>query len=181
MGISEFSKFGVVFKPLSEENLEMVRGWRNSNDVRLFMQYQEIITSQQQEAWFKQLDKETNHYYVTYIDKIPFGVYNIKDVDFYSGIGETGVFLNSSNSWESDSSLRGSIGIIIFAFEILKLKALKCHVLKSNKKVLVYNKQMGFKINVLEKDSISFELMLTKEDFYANKKISRLIKYLEIK
>lgn len=180
MRISEFSKFGVDFKPLSEENLEMIRVWRNSNDVRLFMQYQEIITPQKQEIWFTQLDKETNYYFVTYMNKIPFGVYNIKDVDFHKGIGESGVFLSGSNIWESDSSMRGSIGIIIFAFEILRLETLKCHVLKSNKKALVFNQQMGFKILDLETDSISFELMLTKQDFYANKKISRLIKYLEI-
>ena len=179
MKIPEFTKFGITFKPLSEANLEMVRIWRNSDDVRLFMQYQEIITPDQQQTWFKQLDKSTNYYFVTYQNEIPFGVYNIKDVDFNVGIGEPGVFLKSRDIWETDCSMRGSIAILKFAFEILKLNTLKSHVLKTNKKVLVYNQQMGFQINEKVDDAISIELLLTKEDFYANKKIIRLVNYLE--
>ena len=179
MKVSEFTKFGITFKPLSEVNLEMIRIWRNSDDVRVFMQYQEIITPEQQKVWFRQLDKTTNFYFVTYRNEIPFGVFNIKDVDFKAGIGEVGVFLKSRNIWESDSSMRGSIGLAVIAFQILKLNILKCHVLKSNKKVLVYNQQMGFQINGNVDDAISFELLLTKEDFYSNKKIIRLVNYLE--
>ena len=179
MEVAEFTKFGITFKPLSEANLEMVRIWRNSDDVRLFMQYQEIITPEQQQTWFQQLDKSTNYYYVTYQNEIPFGLYNIKDVDFNIGIGEPGVFLKSRDIWETDCSIRGSIAILKFAFEILKLNTLKCHVLKNNKKVLVYNQQMGFQINEKVDDVISFELLLNKEDFYANKKIIRLVNYLE--
>jgi RimJ/RimL family protein N-acetyltransferase len=179
MKIAAFTKFGITFKPLSETNLEMVRIWRNSDDVRLFMQYHEIITPEQQQTWFQQLDKATNYYFVSYQNEIPFGVFNIKDVDFNIGIGEPGVFLISRHRWESDSSVRGSMAILKFAFEVLKLNILKSHVLKSNKKVLVYNQQMGFQINEKVDNDISYELLLSKEDFYANKKIIRLLKYLE--
>ncbi|HEY6142810.1 MAG TPA: GNAT family N-acetyltransferase [Flavobacterium sp.] len=179
MKISEFTKFGITFKPLSEENLEMVRVWRNSDDVRLFMQYQEIITPEQQKAWYDQLDKSINHYFVTYQNETPFGVYNIKEIDFEIGIGELGAYLKNRDIWESDVSMSGTIAIILFAFEILKLNTLKSHVLKSNKKVLAYNKQMGFRINDKKDDAISYELILTKEVFYKNKNIIRLLIYLE--
>jgi UDP-4-amino-4,6-dideoxy-N-acetyl-beta-L-altrosamine N-acetyltransferase len=179
MKVAEFIKFGITFKPLSEANVEMVRIWRNSDDVRLFMQYQEIITPEQQQTWFQQLDKSTNYYFVTYQNEIPFGLYNIKDVDFNVGIGESGAYLKNRDIWETDCSMRGSIALMKFAFEKLKLNTLKCHILKSNKKVLAYNQQMGFQINKKEDDAISFELLLNKEDFYANKKIIRLLNYLE--
>lgn len=179
MEVAEFTQFGITFKALSEANLEMVRIWRNSDDVRFFMQYQEIITPEQQQTWFQQLDKSTNYYFVTYQNEIPFGLYNIKDVDFNIGIGELGVFLKNRNIWETDCSMRGSIAILKFAFEILNLNTLKSHVLKTNKKVLVYNQQMGFQINEKVDDAISFELLLKKEDFYNNKKIIRLVSYLE--
>ncbi|MBF4470289.1 GNAT family N-acetyltransferase [Flavobacterium sp. HJJ] len=179
MNLSEFTKFGITFKALSEEHLEMVRIWRNSDDVRLFMQYQEIINPEQQKTWFKQLDKYTNYYYIAYQNEIPFGVYNIKDIDFEIGIGEPGAYQKSKYFWEGDISMRASLSIIIFAFETLKLNTLISHVLKNNKRVLAYNQQMGFQIKDTDNDFISFELILKKEDFYANKKIVRLIKYLE--
>lgn len=180
MEIVEFSKFGIVFKPLSEENLEMIRIWRNSDDVRLFMQYQKIITEQQQKEWFQKLDQSINYYFITYQNEVPFGVYNIKDIDFTKGMGETGSYLKNRDFWEGDASMRGVLSIIIFAFEVLKLNSLKSHVLKKNKRALVYNEQIGFKIQNLYDESISFELILKKEDFYTNKKIIGLIKYLEI-
>lgn len=179
MELPEFSKFRITFRPLSEADLEMVRIWRNSDDVRLFMQYQEIITPEQQKSWYDQLDKSTNYYFVTYQNETPFGVYNIKDIDFEIGIGEPGAYLKNRDFWEGDISMRASLSIIIFAFETLKLNTLKSHVLKSNKKVLAYNQQMGFQIRNVDNNSISFELILKKEDFYTNKKIIRLVKYLE--
>ncbi|MBC7748534.1 MAG: GNAT family N-acetyltransferase [Methylotenera sp.] len=180
MKIAAFTMFGITFKPLSEASLEMVRIWRNSDDVRLFMQYQEIITPDQQKTWFQQLDKSTNYYFVVYQNEIPFGVYNVKDIDFELGIGELGAYLKNKFFWDGDVCMRASLAIIIFAFETIKLSTFKSHVLKNNKKVLAYNQQMGFQINEKIDDSISFELHLTKEDFYANKKIIRLTKYLEI-
>ena len=179
MEVAEFTQFGITFKPLSEDNLEMVRIWRNSDDVRLFMQYQEIITPEQHQVWFQQLDKTTNYYFITYHNEMPFGVYNIKDVDFNIGTGESGAYLKNRYIWGGDISMRGTLSILIFAFEILKLKTLRCHVLKSNKKVLAYNQQMGFQINKKVDNDISFELLLNSEGFYANKKIVRLLKYLE--
>jgi len=179
MEITEFTKFNINFKPLSEANLEMVRVWRNSDDVRLFMQYQETISAEQQKSWFNKLDKSTNLYFVTHQNGMPFGVYNIKDIDFSVGIGESGSYLKNRDFWEGDLAMRCALSLITYGFETLGLNYLKSHVLKSNKKALAYNKQMGFKIQDLDNDSISFELILKKEDFYANKNIIRLMNFLE--
>lgn len=176
---SEFYKFGITFIPLNDDNLELVRVWRNSDDVRIFMQYQEIITQEQHLKWYKQLNKTKNFYFVAYKDNVPFGVYNIKDVDFKNLTGEPGVFLKNKASWEGDAGMRGSLGILIFAFENLKLNSLTSHVLKTNSKVLAYNKQLGFTISNDDEESISYELTLTKDDFYNSKRRSQLLTYLE--
>ncbi|WP_242135035.1 GNAT family N-acetyltransferase [Aestuariivivens marinum] len=179
MEYSEFSRLGVTFKRLSMDTLEMLRQWRNSDDVRPYMIYQKIISPKEQLKWFQELDQRTNYYYFAYINNVPFGVYSIKDIDFEKKTGEPGVFLKNDTFWESDLALRGSLAMGLFAFRELKLETEIIHVLKSNKKVLSYNIQLGFKINEIYDDPISYEMTLIKDDFIDNKKLVALINYLD--
>lgn len=179
MKIPEFTKFGITFKPLSEANLEMVRIWRNSDDVRVYMQYQEIISKENQLKWFQELDKSKNFYFVAYENGFPFGLYNVKDVDFEKKTCEPGVFLKSKEFWEGGLAMRGSLAIGDFIFKKLNLEALIIHVLKNNEKVLAYNKKMGYQILNEDSESISYELTLKRDEFYENKITSKILKYLE--
>ena len=40
----KFFKYGITLERLREEDIELVRQWRNSDQVRMNMKYQEIIT-----------------------------------------------------------------------------------------------------------------------------------------
>lgn len=175
---AEFNSLGITFKKLSEDYIELVRIWRNSDDVRPYMQYQGIITSEEQKLWFKNLDKSTNYYFIAFKDDIPFGVFNIKDIDFDKYYGEAGIFLKDRSFWESDLTIRATIILLKFAFDNLKLKYLISHVLKDNKKTLAYNKQLGFQIDESITNPNSYELKLTKERFEDNKKLTKLVQYL---
>jgi len=62
MEFANFSKFGIDFKRLSPDNLETVRCWRNSEDVRPYMQYQKIISPDEHLKWYQELDDKTNFY-----------------------------------------------------------------------------------------------------------------------
>jgi RimJ/RimL family protein N-acetyltransferase len=175
MKVSEFTKFGITFKPLSEVNLEMVRIWRNSDDVRLFMQYQEIITPEQQKVWFKKINNVNNYYFVVYDGNEPFGLFNIKDIDYISKIGETGSFLRNRSYWGSDLAGRASLGLGYFAFEIIKLDSLFCHILKSNNPVIKFNKHQGFIIDEEFSNDYVVKMICSKFDF--NRKTSKFMKY----
>ncbi len=175
MKVAEFTKFGITFKPLSEDNLEMVRIWRNSDDVRLFMQYQEIITPEQQQAWFHKINNNHNYYFLVYDGNEPFGLFNIKDIDDNNKIGETGSFLRNSSYWGSDLAGRASLGLGYFAFETIKLDSLFCHILKNNNPVIKFNKHQGFVIDEQFSNDYVVKMICSKIDF--NRKTSKFIKY----
>ncbi len=172
------SKFGITFKRLDAESIETVRQWRNSDDVRLFMQYQKIISIEEQALWFKNIDNENNYYFISFFENEPYGLYNVKDIDFDKKHGEIGAFLKNKSFWEGDISMRGTYLLITFCFEDLKLEKLTAHVLKSNPKVLQYNKQLGFKVDEEFKSDKSNFLVMTRNDFYTPKN-NKLLKYLE--
>lgn len=175
MKVAEFTKFGITFKPLSEANLEMVRIWRNSDDVRLFMRYQEIITPEQQKSWFDKINNKYNYYYLVYDRNEPFGLFNIKDIDYNRKTGETGSFLRNRSYWGSDLAGRASLGLGYFAFETIKLDSLFCHILKSNNAVINFNKHQGFVIDKQFSNDTVVKMMCNKDVF--NKKTSKFLKY----
>lgn len=172
------SKYGVTFRRLSLDTLEMLRQWRNSDEVRLYMQYQKIISPEEQLQWFDTINNDRNYYFVAYTNEEPFGLYNVKDIDPSTKSGEAGVFLKNSTFWEGDIALRGSFLLADICFHTLGLEQLTATVLKDNKKAVTYNKQLGFKIDETRQDEQSWHLALQKEHFYSGK-ILRLIKYME--
>lgn len=150
----------------------MVRVWRNSDDVRPYMQYQQYITPEQQLQWFYSVNNNQNYYFIAYHNDVPFGVFNIKNIDYIKKTGETGSFLKDKSYWESGLALRGSFAQGIYIFETLKLETNYCHVLKENKKAIAYNRQMGFKPDESFLSETSIRMTISKEMFYLkNKKI----------
>jgi UDP-4-amino-4,6-dideoxy-N-acetyl-beta-L-altrosamine N-acetyltransferase len=174
----EISKFGITFKRLNSDTIELIRQWRNSDDVRLYMQYQKIISREEQESWFKRIDNEENYYFISFYNNEAYGLYNVKDIDYSKKVGEIGVFLKDRSFWEGDISMRGSYFLITYCFDILLLEQVTAHVLKNNTKVLQYNKQLGFKIDETYQSDQSYFLVMKKDDFYTSKN-KKLLEYLE--
>ena len=56
--------YGITLSRLTEDKIETVRKWRNSEKIRQFMVYQKEITQEQQKQWFE------NH--VASVPKKPF-------------------------------------------------------------------------------------------------------------
>nr|WP_314865803.1 GNAT family N-acetyltransferase [uncultured Flavobacterium sp.] len=176
--MQEITKYGVKFIKINKTHLEMVREWRNSDDVRLFMKYQKVITSDDQLRWFESIDNDKNYYFVAYIKDEPVGLYNIKNINFNLGYGECGSFLKNRNYWESKETISFNFLLIHFAFEILKLNYVVCTILKSNKKVIMLNLQLGY---IQESNSCDDESLFFKLDYesFKDSKSYKLIKYLE--
>jgi UDP-4-amino-4,6-dideoxy-N-acetyl-beta-L-altrosamine N-acetyltransferase len=178
--MTEISKYGVTFVRLNESHLEMVREWRNSDDVRPFMQYQKIITKEEQIKWFHRINNDNNFYFVAFIKEEPVGLYNIKDIDQKKKFGECGSFLKNRNYWESKETTSFNFLLLHISFEELKLDYVVCTVLKSNKKVLKLNLQLGYKeIEIEPKDNERLLLKLEYDSFKKSKSY-KLVKYLEL-
>ena len=58
----KFFKYGITLERLREEDIELVRQWRNSDPVRLNMKYQELITPEKQREWFNSINNVNFHY-----------------------------------------------------------------------------------------------------------------------
>lgn len=132
--------------PLRETDIELVRTWRNSPEVAQYMYTSEVVTTEQQAAWFARIGQDNTAVYwlIEYNDQ-PIGLASL------TGINRT----LSSCYWAfylGDSGVRGAgigakieFNVLNYVFDTLKLNKLRCEVLTSNDRVIAMHEKFGFR------------------------------------
>lgn len=134
-------------KKIQEEHLEMVRNWRNSPDVSMFMYTNDYITEEDQKKWYGKIKNDpSKKYWVVDLENSYVGVVNIVDIDLRNRRCFWAYYL-------ADSSVRGKglgkiieLNIIKYVFEVLNLNKLCCEVFAFNEKVVKIHEKFGSKI-----------------------------------
>lgn len=90
MKFDSFSRYGVELKRLSENELEMLRQWRNMPRIAKEMKIQngKEITKEEQIAWFESVkNKSDAFYYISYLKGEAIGYNAIKNIKWQNGGG----------------------------------------------------------------------------------------------
>lgn len=136
----------IKLKDLEADDLEMVRNWRNSKEVSQYMYTEDLITSEQQKAWFERIsnDKSAQYWIIEYADK-PLGLVSITEI---SRVFDSCIWA----FYLGDSSVRGGglgskieYNILKYVFEELGLNKLRCEVLTTNPSVIAMHEKFGFR------------------------------------
>ena len=170
-------QYGVKLTRLQEEEIEMVRLWRNANHVKSNMLYQGNISTTQQKKWFQSINNASNYYFIINFEGKQVGLINAKNFDPSQGFGEGGIFIGDPEYIDSIASTLSSLCLLNFVFFKLKLTDIsRIRVLKSNRATLNYNEQLGYKFfSTNDDESDVFEL--NKSDYLTKaKKILELAK-----
>lgn len=116
-----------------------------------------------QKNWFKKINNKNNYYFLIIHEEEPVGLTNIKDIDFKSGTGESGIFLHSPVYTGSIVAIQAIFTTLDFAFIDLNLISLYQTILISNKAAIKLNKYLGVQI-VESKDGV-IRSILKKENY----------------
>lgn len=131
---------------LVEDDLEMVRQWRNSKEVSQYMYTENIISASDQQNWFNKISQSTNSIYwiIEYSGK-KIGLASVTGIDSALQSCYWAFYLG-------DSSIRGvGIGakveylVLEYVFNELNLNKLRCEVFVNNDKVIKMHEKFGFR------------------------------------
>jgi RimJ/RimL family protein N-acetyltransferase len=131
-------------KKLEQEDIELVRKWRNSDRVRNKMVYKEFITREQQISWFKGLNPQKDFYFLFFVSDIPIGLVNLKNVS--SSEAEYGVFVGEESFDGKGYAFAAVFLINHLAFMIMNLEKLVATILDDNKPAIRFNKALGYSL-----------------------------------
>lgn len=131
---------------LTENDLELVRNWRNSNEVAKYMYTEDKISRDQQKKWFASIQNRKDcKYWIIEYDGKKLGVASLTDINPTLSSCYWAFYLG-------DSSIRGvGIGskveynVLNYVFDELKLNKLRCEVFVENDKVIKLHEKFGFR------------------------------------
>jgi UDP-4-amino-4,6-dideoxy-N-acetyl-beta-L-altrosamine N-acetyltransferase len=142
----KFYKYGIILERLKEEDIELVRQWRNSDPVRLNMKYQGIITAEQQKQWFASVNNHQFNYLMIHYKGEKIGLLNDKNIDWEARSSESGIFLGRTEYYNSYVPYLVSVAGIETTFYVLGWNRQYAHILRSNTNAVRFNLQLGYRL-----------------------------------
>ena len=157
------SGYQVVMRPIALDDLELLRTWRNGQNVSQFMLSHSHISVEQQKAWFKKILRDTSqlHFVICYKDRI-IGSANIKcknsksDIK-HSSILEPGLYIGDEKYRNNIIAFSPTLLLNDYCFDFLQCTKLVALVKADNKAALNYNAKLGYKV-IKENELVEIEL-----------------------
>jgi len=160
-------QYGVKYKRVREEDIELIRYWRNQPFIRDTMQFKEYITPEMQKAWFERINNKYNYYFIIEVDDKKIGLINCKDTVPNTRIAEGGIFLWDKSYWGTPIPSFAALTMLQCIFEIFKSGDTSVvTVAKTNTRALTFNKKIGYVLQEETKENDFLKLILTKDMYY---------------
>lgn len=161
----KFIKYGVTLSRLKEDEIEMVRRWRNDPVVVANYAFRDHITPEMQQQWFRSVSNKNNLYLIIHYQERDVGVINLKNINWEEHTAETGIFIPYKEYHETPVSAIVSFLTTEFLFSLFNWKAVHAHVLKDNKPVQAFVKQLGYELSPGQEEVENQEYVLSREKF----------------
>jgi hypothetical protein len=136
--------YGIKLRSICQEDLEMVRQWRNAPHVRENMEFREVIHPADQQKWFADLDAERNLYLLASHDDHPFAVLHVKDIDWESKSGEAGIFVGDEGYLSTFLPVLAVLAMMDLVLVDMGMSRLEAKVRSDRPEILDFNRHLGY-------------------------------------
>ncbi len=140
----KYSRYGISIHFLKEDEIELVRQWRNDPVVVSNYEYREHITAEMQKEWFRSINNIDNLYTIIEYQGAKIGVINIKNINWEERVCEGGIFLPDPRFHQTFLPAIVSYITTEIAFNVFEWNICYAHVLKENKSVQSFVKMLGY-------------------------------------
>jgi len=141
--------YGVTLAPVQQEDLALLREWRNRPDISAQMLDQRPISEAAQLQWFERIknDASQQHFVIRYKNE-PVGACNLKQPEGQPVIGspvlESGFYLADPRFRGSMLAFFPALALNQYCFQTLGCTTLLAHVKPDNQAALRFNQQLGY-------------------------------------
>lgn len=146
------SGYQVELLPMTQAHQSQMRSWRNQEEIRQQMLSDEMISEEQQQAWFKKtrLDPKQLHWVIKFRDQL-IGATNVKSLETgktaeQASLLEPGLYIGEQRYQGNIVAFAPTLAMYDFCFEQLGTKRFRAVVKRSNQNALSYNQKLGYKI-----------------------------------
>lgn len=170
----KLSKYGIILRRLRLEDIELVRQWRNSQQINQFMEYREHITPEMQLEWFLSVDNFENFYYIIEFEGKDIGLINSSKIEWDTVSSEGGIFLWDEKYYETFVPVWASLCLLETSYSILGAGKSYIKTLSDNERAKKLNTHLGYVLQPDQEEVYNQEYMMTAASFRLH--ASKLIK-----
>jgi RimJ/RimL family protein N-acetyltransferase len=161
----EFSKYGIRLNRLKEDDIDLVRRWRNSPQIQQYMEYREYITPEMQKEWFRSVNNFDNFFFIIHYEGKKIGLINSSNVNWKEVTSDGGIFI-----WEEeyyDTFVPVWASLCLLETDIFVFNATRSYIktLKDNQRAITLNTHLGYELMSGQEEVYNQQYILTKENF----------------
>ena len=161
----KLTKYGINLIRLREEDIELVRTWRNSPMINQFMEYRENITPEMQKEWFKSVNNYENFYYIIEFGEKKIGLINSSHIDWDTVSSEGGIFLWDEQYYETFVPVWASLCLLETSYFILGAGRSAIKTLHDNERAKRLNTHLGYELQAGQEDVYNQVYLMTASSF----------------
>ncbi len=138
----------VYLRPLFKEDVFLLLGLVNDQEVRQYMSMYLPSMKIDEEEWINGLSKKKNTNVVLMIclndNDRPIGTMGIHKINHKDGTATTGTFIGEKNCWGKGYGTEAKMVLLNYAFNTLNLRKICSSVYAFNKRSLRYSEKCGY-------------------------------------
>jgi len=161
----KLTKYGITLNRLREEDIELVRQWRNSPKISQFMEYREYITPEMQQEWFRSVDNFDNFFFVIEYQDKKIGLINSSHIEWDTVSSEGGIFLWDEQYYETFVPVWASLCLLETTYFVLGAGRSYIKTLKDNERAKKLNTHLGYELQTGQEDVNNQEYLMTATSF----------------
>jgi len=158
-------KYGITLRRLTQEDIELVRVKRNSEEIRQVMQFRDEITPEMQLNWFRSIDNFENYYYIVEFQGKKVGLINDKNMDWDARTSESGLFFWDKEYLKTFIPVLASLVLLEMGFYYLNWNRSYIHVMNTNFDAIGYVLQVGYELCEGQENEENQLYYLTRDNF----------------
>lgn len=136
----------IELKKVGLADIELIRKWRNSEDVAKYMYTENQISEEQQKQWFNKISNDKScEYWIIKYDNKPIGLASITEISSSLQSCYWAFYLGDSSIRGAGIGSKVEYNVINYVFNNLGLNKLRCEVFVENDKVIKMHEKFGFR------------------------------------
>lgn len=147
----------VNLRKITRQDLELLRNWRNSTDIRKYNSQFLLLNLMDQTRWFKQISKESSGkimFMITDKKMKPIGVCGLINLNITDRFAEIAIIIGEKKMWGKGFGSESLQLLVHYGFSELKLHRLEARIFDFNKSSIRLFEKLGFMIEVNLRESL---------------------------
>jgi len=164
----QWQQYGITLQKIRYTDIEMVRRWRNKPDIKRYMEFQTHITPAMQAKWFDKIDNHNNYFFIILHKKEAVGLISTFNINYKEGTANAGIFVWAKSALATQVPVWAVLAMLDFDFYVLGLKKTYIKVLSTNRRAIIYNKNLGYEL-LAHQEKQDFQHYVLHKTNYFNK------------